>query len=285
MNELRNYFRREGLSVKALLVFSVLAGMITGVIALFPALDKTSFHNVAVCLEMWILLAVLLISRCRTPLESAVKCFVFFLISQPLVYLVQVPFSSLGFGLFRYYRYWFILTLLTFPGAALGWFCKKDRRYSVLILAAAEAILFEELYTHTLTLLSSFPYQLLAVLFILAELLFLPWLLFENKKHRAFSILLAAVLAAGFLIFVNARPAETECISVTELPESGTFGSISAEEGITAEISEDGTSLIVRGSEDGEYEVRLSAESGKTYIYRFTVSGSDSELSLISPEE
>ncbi len=41
--------------------------------------------------------------------------FFFFLISQPLIYLLQVPFSSMGFELFIYYKYWFIWTLLTIP--------------------------------------------------------------------------------------------------------------------------------------------------------------------------
>lgn len=37
----------------------------------------------------------------KDPLDSALKTFVFFLISQPLVYLVQVSFSEMGWGLGR----------------------------------------------------------------------------------------------------------------------------------------------------------------------------------------
>ena len=39
--------------------------------------------------------------KIRQPLICAAKVFVFFLISQPLIYLFQVPFSQDGWGLFR----------------------------------------------------------------------------------------------------------------------------------------------------------------------------------------
>lgn len=63
---------------------------------------------------------LIIMANCQKPLESACKTFVFFLISQPLIYLLQVPFSSMGWGLFGYYWNWFIWTLLTFPMAFVG---------------------------------------------------------------------------------------------------------------------------------------------------------------------
>ena len=51
-----------------------------------------------------IMFAMIIISNCKTPKEAAAKTFVFFLISQPLIYLLQVPFSWQGWGLFHYYK-------------------------------------------------------------------------------------------------------------------------------------------------------------------------------------
>ena len=62
-------------------------------------------------------MAMYIILNCDSPLEAGKKTFIFFLISQPLIYLVQVPFSWLHWAIFVYYPTWGILTLFTFPGA------------------------------------------------------------------------------------------------------------------------------------------------------------------------
>ena len=95
---------------KRLIIFAVISGVITGLIALLVP-DNNSIHQIAVTFEAWIVLAIIVVVNCEKPAEAALKTFVYFLISQPLVYLVQVPFNRLGFGLFRYYwPYWFIWT-------------------------------------------------------------------------------------------------------------------------------------------------------------------------------
>ncbi len=103
-----------------LITAAVIAGIFTGLMALVPALHDTSFHTIAVTLEVWILFGILIIMNSRSNLDAALKCFVFFLISQPLVYLIQVPFSPLGWQLFGYYQFWFIWTLLCFPMGFVG---------------------------------------------------------------------------------------------------------------------------------------------------------------------
>ena len=119
VKEKKNYFKMMfggfNLTWKRLIIFAVIAGVYTAIMALLPITYDTSFRDIAIMFEWWILMGIIIISNSKSPLDSALKCFVFFLISQPLVYLVQVPFSSMGWGLFGYYRYWFIVTLLTFP--------------------------------------------------------------------------------------------------------------------------------------------------------------------------
>lgn len=88
------------------IIFAAASGVVTGIIMALPLPEFISFRNIGTCFEMWICLAIAVISNCRKPVEAGLKTFVFFLVSQPLVYLVQVPFSRLGFGLFSYYPQW-----------------------------------------------------------------------------------------------------------------------------------------------------------------------------------
>ena len=73
-----------------LIVFSVICGVYAGVMALLPITADTSFRDISISFEWWILFAIIIIVNSRSPLDSVCKVFVFFLISQPLVYLVQV---------------------------------------------------------------------------------------------------------------------------------------------------------------------------------------------------
>ena len=117
-----------------LILFAIIAGVLTAVIAIIPALLYTSFHAITATFEVWILFGILIILNSKSNLDSALKCFVFFLISQPLVYLIQVPFSWQGWGLFQYYRYWFIWTVLCLPMGYIGYYMKQDKWWGYLIL-------------------------------------------------------------------------------------------------------------------------------------------------------
>ena len=152
------------------LLLAVAAAALTAVFLILPVFRNSSFERMGVYLEAWIFFAVLIMSNCKKPLESAGKTFVFFLISQPLIYLFQVPFSALGWGLFQFYRYWFILTLLTFPGAFLGWYVTKRNWWSVLILAPVLAYLGIVAWDCGQSCLRQFPGLLVTVLFCLLQI-------------------------------------------------------------------------------------------------------------------
>ncbi|MBQ5687389.1 MAG: hypothetical protein IIV23_06755, partial [Ruminococcus sp.] len=140
--ENKNIFRRVtdkvygGLPMgwPVVILYAVGTALLTTAFLLIPIFENTSFYRVGVTLEAWVFFAVIIMANCKKPLESALKTFVFFLISQPLIYLLQVPFSQMGWGLFMYYRYWFMWTLLTFPMAFVGWYIKKRNWLSLLIL-------------------------------------------------------------------------------------------------------------------------------------------------------
>ena len=71
------------------IVFAVVTGAYTGIVNLIPALHDTSLSSIAVTWEAWVLFALIVACNCKKAWESALKVFVFFLISQPLVYLVD----------------------------------------------------------------------------------------------------------------------------------------------------------------------------------------------------
>ena len=153
------------------IVFAVATAVVTFIFLVFPIFLNTSFIRMGETFEAWILFAVIIMSNCKKPLESAVKTFVFFLVSQPLIYLFQVPFSDMGWGLFGYYRYWFFWTILTFPLAYAGWYIRKKNWLSLLLL-------FPVIVYLTLTYVSSFqftfkhfPYRLVTALFCLAQVI------------------------------------------------------------------------------------------------------------------
>ena len=86
---LRKMFGGIRMTWRTLILFAILSGIVTGLIALLVP-DGNSLRQIAVTFEAWIVLAILVVVNCEKPMEAACKTFVYFLISQPLVYLVQV---------------------------------------------------------------------------------------------------------------------------------------------------------------------------------------------------
>lgn len=178
------------------IVLAVASAVITFIFLVVPIFENTSFYNMGVTFEAWILLAVFIMANCKKPLESALKTFVFFLISQPLIYLFQVPFSNMGWGLFMYYRYWFYWTLLTFPMAFAGWYIRKKNWLSLLILSPALIFLTFTYVNSFVFSFKHFPYQLVTGLFCLGQVLLYLYVFTPKLWMRltGFLVPLAAVL-------------------------------------------------------------------------------------------
>ncbi len=122
---MKKLFGGINLTWKKLIVFAIISALYTAIMAIIPNTRDTSFRDIAIQFEWWILFGIIIICNSKNYLDSALKCFIFFLISQPLIYLIQVPFSSMGWKLFKYYRYWFIWTLFTIPMGFIGYYIKK----------------------------------------------------------------------------------------------------------------------------------------------------------------
>lgn len=198
---IRKLFGGINLSWKRLIFFAIFAGIYTSVMALIPSAGGTSFADITISFEVWILFGVVIIMNSSSPMDSALKCFVFFLISQPLVYLIQVPFSDLGWGLFAYYRIWFIWTLLTFPMGFAGYYMKKNKWWGLLILTPVLLLLAVHYAGFLGKTLYYPPHHLLSTIFCFVTLLLYPIEIFENRKIQITGIVISSVLIAAASVY------------------------------------------------------------------------------------
>lgn len=178
---------------KKVVIFAVATAAFTALMLILPFTIHTSFSNIGTYLESWILFALIIIMNCKKPIEAALKTFVFFLISQPLIYLFQVPFSYLGWNIFMFYKQWFIITLLTLPGGYIAWYVKKDNILSALILSVACSILcyFGAYFLNSLII--NFPHNLLSCIYCYVLAYLLIFVLLKNKKTRTIALIITTI--------------------------------------------------------------------------------------------
>ena len=178
------------------ILYAVGTAILTTVFLVVPIFKNTSFIRMGKTLEAWIFFAVIIIANSKKPLESALKTFVFFLISQPLIYLFQVPFSWQGWGLFQYYKYWFILTLCTFPAAFIGWFIKKKNWLSLLILTPVLVLLAYTCADGMKNVIHQFPSLLIMVIFCILQIIVYLYTFTERISQKIVgALVLIAVIA------------------------------------------------------------------------------------------
>lgn len=184
------------------ILLAVVAAVITFVFLFFPIFKNTSFERMGVTFEAWIFFAVIIMSNCKKPLESAVKTFVFFLVSQPLIYLLQVPFSQMGWGLFSYYKYWFIWTLLTFPLAYIGWYIQRKDWLSLLILSPLLIYLAVTTVNSFQFTASHFPLMLVTALFCLLQIVLYVYAFTSNIWQKLVGIIVPFAIALALMLLL-----------------------------------------------------------------------------------
>ncbi|MBR3357747.1 MAG: hypothetical protein IKG46_07930 [Solobacterium sp.] len=189
-----------------LIIAAVIAGAFTAAMAIIPGLHYTSFNAITVTFEVWILFGILIIMNSKSNLDSALKCFVFFLISQPLVYLIQVPFSTLGWQLFGYYKYWFMWTILCLPMGYIGYYMKQNKWWGLLILLPMIAITAGSLLGYFSMFLFSSPRYILITLFCICMMILYPIAVFDDKKIQKAGAAIGAAAAAAAVIITLLNP-------------------------------------------------------------------------------
>lgn len=272
----------------SVIIFAVGTAVITAVFLIVPIFKDTSFMRMGETLEAWVFFAVIIMANCKKPLESALKTFVFFLISQPLIYLLQVPFSWQGWGLFQYYKHWFILTLCTFPAAFIGWYIKKKNWLSLLILSpmlVLLALICEDASRH---LIHEFPHLLITVIFCIAQMFIYLYAFTDKLSQKLIGVLVPVITAAVVLLFPK-----TVDFTVSEfLPDELVLTEnavVSAEDTGIAEITisntgEDSTVLVhahaygttIFTIKDGDEEYQYSI-----HIYEDDLGGSKVDITVL----
>lgn len=188
------------------LLFAVLAGVYTGAVMLVPFLKDTSFQDIGISYEWWVIFAVLIVVNCEKSWEAMIKCFVFFLISQPIVYLVEILFGSLSFaqGWYYYRSIWLPMTFLTLPGGFIAYFCKKQSIPGGVILGLGNTIQAVLALAYFGMAIRSFPHHLLSGIACIGSIIVMSLYIQKEKKNRLISILIPALLTVALLILLKA---------------------------------------------------------------------------------
>ena len=201
-NFLEKLFGGINLTWTKLIISALVIGVLVGLIMCIPAIENTALTDIGVILYWWILFGVIIIMNSKSNLDSALKCFVFFLISQPVIYLVEVPFKEMGWGLFGYWRQtWMWWTLATFPMGFVGYWIKSQKFYSAIILAPALMLVAREGvsgFTDTLYLLRGFFCAAIVVALLLGTL--------RSWKLRGLSVAAAIIFGIIFTVIYAPKP-------------------------------------------------------------------------------
>ena len=172
--------------------------------AMLPIAKDTSFADITISFEVWILFGIFIIMNSKSAKDSALKCFVFFLISQPLVYLIQDVINHSNLFL-TYYRFWIAWTIGTIPMGFIGYFMKKDKWWGLVILTPMLIFLGLHYSGFLNQTIYSFPYHLLSTLFCFITLLLYPICIFNNKKVKTTGIIISVliILVMTVITFTN----------------------------------------------------------------------------------
>ena len=176
------------LTWSGIILYALGTAVLTTVFLVLPVFKDSSFARMGETLEAWIFFAVIIIANAKKPLESALKTFVFFSDqASSLIYLFRVPFTFQGWGIFRYYPHWFMLTLGTFPAAYIGWYIKKRNWLSLLILMPVLILLAVICESGLRYVIHEFPRLLIMVLFCIGQVLLYLYL-FPGELWHSWSM-------------------------------------------------------------------------------------------------
>lgn len=280
MQKLKKLFGGIDLSWKKLIIFAIIAAVYTATMAIIPITKDTSFRDIAATFEWWILFGIIIICNSKSKLDSALKCFVFFLISQPLIYLLQVPFSWQGWHLFLYYKYWFIWTILTIPMGFIGYYIKKDNIFSAIILLPMLVLLSLTGLSYFNSAYHNFPHHLLSGMFCFTAITLIILGVLNNKKNIIASFIIVITFTIGYFLISNGILFDTfktyeayDDLSEYNIILSDKYyvsGFISKKQG-TAEILNKDEKYILKlsGMKNTTYRVSISSEEGEVNRFEF----------------
>ena len=202
---MKKIFGDINLTWPKVIIMAIIMGIYPAVMAMIPVVRGTSFTDLTVTFEVWILFGIFIIMNSKSPLDSALKCFVFFLISQPLIYLVQDLFNHSS--LFNtYYSNWVLWTIGCLPMGYVGYYMKKDKWWGLLILTPM-LLLLGYCYCEYLSLtMFSFPLHVITTIFCLITLIVYPICIFKDKKIKMTGVIISSIIIVVATIICIIKP-------------------------------------------------------------------------------
>lgn len=133
------------------------------------------------------------------------KCFVFFLISQPIIYLVEVLFGKISFemGWYYYRTIWLPVTFLTLPGGLIAYYCKKQNIFGSIILSLGNTILSFLGFCYTINSIIEFPYHLLSAIFCFTTIFLMSNCIQQKKINKIIACIIPFVLLIFGIIIIK----------------------------------------------------------------------------------
>ena len=258
-----------------LIIAAIIAGAFTAVIAIIPVFKNTSFITITATFEVWVLFGIIIIMNSKSNLDSALKCFVFFLISQPLVYLIQVPFSWQGWGLFGYYKYWFVWTVACFPMGYIGYWMKKDKWWGYLILLPMIVLTVDSYSAYFSEFLFSMPRYILISLFCACAVILYPLAIFENKKIKTAGAAIGGVAVIVITVICLLNPP----VYSTEIMGNGE--EYQFDDSYTAYLADEKYGDVEIRYADGDYMLHADFKrAGDTVLTLVSLTGEKAEYDL-----
>lgn len=275
---MKKLFGGINLTWKKLIIFAICTGVYTAIMALLPITKETSFRDIAIYFEWWILFGIIIIANSKSPVDSALKCFIFFLISQPLVYLIQVPFSWQGWNLFKYYKYWFMLTLACFPMGLIGYYINKKNFISMIILLPMLLLLSYLGCGYFTAMMDDFPHHLLSFIVCFLIIITVVVNLFDKTKLKLITLSIVAIITAIY-IHLNGGIIDSEYETYKTLDNyeinfvgkieviyySGTARGYVEIVTSTDEIH----SIKINGRQNGKYKFKIADEADNEYSFEY----------------
>lgn len=270
---MKKIFGGINLTWPKVIIMAIIAGVYTAIMAMLPIAIDTSFSDLAVSFEVWIFFGIFIIMNSKSAKDSALKCLVFFLISQPLVYIVQdlVNGSNL---LNTYYRFWIGWTIACIPMGFIGYYMKKDKWWGLLILAPMLVFLGTQYSGYLSETIFYFPRHLLTTVFCIATLIIYPIAIFNNKIAKKGGLIISILIIAVTTGICMIKPPvySTDLLGSGEeyhfdgsykvYLKDGKYGDVSIEydEGIEswlvhAELKKGGQTELILESPDGQKKV------------------------------
>lgn len=265
---LKKLFGGINLNWKKLILFSVIIGVYAGIMFSLPFTINTSFVNIALKYECWILFVIIIMANSKSPMDSALKCSVFFAISQPLIYLVQISFGREFFDSMRFVLYggWIFFALLAIPLGYVGYYIKRKDVWSLLILSPALFLLtiFELKYLREA--INYTPHSLFSAVICFAAIILITFGIFYERKLRILSLSLVGLILTIYLLFFGGIIAHKVSVDLSE------YGVVLNEDShITfASYYPAGEGEIVK-DENGKY--KLNIVGYRNGNYQFTIVG------------